>query len=96
MGFSTETMIAQVYTDPIGAFIDDPHALKYFAAMGCPLPDNTPDWLLDFAKNGDSEWNIYKTLGISMEQAYVLAVNNATSKKEILLLPEAFLPLNDA
>lgn len=77
-----------IYSDPLGAFIDDPHALKYFAMSNGNMPQNPPDWLLDFVKDGDSEWNVYKTLGIPMEQAYALAVANAQSAKEALPLPE--------
>lgn len=81
-----------IYFDPLGAFIDDPHALKFFAASGRNLPMNPPDWLLDFAKNGDTEWNVYKTLGIPMEQAYALAVANAQTPNETLHLPDDMVP----
>ena len=77
-----------IYHDPIGAFVDDEHALKYFAMDNRPLPMNPPEWLLDFAKNGDTEWNVYKALGIPLEQAYVLAVCNAASPKVMLALPD--------
>lgn len=76
-----------IYFDPIGAFMDDPHALKFFAASYRSLPFNPPEWLLDFVKNGDTEWNVYKTLGIPVEQAYTLAVQNAAAPKDTLALP---------
>lgn len=76
-----------IYFDPVGAFMDNPHALKFFAASKRLLPMNPPAWLLDFAIHGDTEWNIYKGLGISMEQAYTLAVENAAATKESLALP---------
>lgn len=81
-----------VYPDPIGAFMDDVHALKFFAASNRPLPLNPPEWLVDFAKNGDTEWNVYKGLGIPMEQAYALAVENAACAKESLALPADMQP----
>lgn len=76
-----------IYTDAMGAFLDDVHALKFFAASNRPLPMNPPDWLVDFAQNGDSEWGVYKALGIPMEQAYTLAVQNAVAPKDTLALP---------
>ena len=51
------------------------------------MPFNPPAWLLDFVKNGDTEWNVYKTLGIPVEQAYTLAVQNAAAPKDTLALP---------
>lgn len=82
-----------IYSDPVGAFMDDTNALKYFAACNRPpaLPENPPQWLVDFYKNGDTEWNIYKGLGLPMEEAYALAMRSAVSA-ECIALPD-FLDL---
>lgn len=82
-----------IYPDPVGAFMDDTNALKYFAACdGTPaLPENPPQWLVDFYKNGDPQWNMYKTLGITMKDAYLLATRPGVAV-ECLALPD-FLDL---
>lgn len=77
----------QVYHDPVGAFMDDPHALKYFASLNRSLPAHPPAWLVEFSKHGDPDWNMYKTLGISMEEAYHFAVQGAALTQN-LSLPE--------
>lgn len=78
-----------IYPNPVGAFMDDTNALKYFAACNRPpaLPENPPQWLVDFYKNGDTEWNIYKGLGLPMEDAYALAMRSAVSA-ECIALPD--------